>query len=893
MQTPTRTFPLFGIATLFLAIRATAADVSITADIDPESGRTPISPYVYGTNQDISDAPVTARRMGGNRITGYNWENNASNAGSDWYHSSDSFMTNGIPGNQANVPGISITSFHDRGLAAGVGYSIVTLPMAGYVARDKNGTVGTTEAAPSPRWAEVRNTKDGPLLASPDTSDGYVYTDELLRFLVDRYGSAASPRGIRAYAFDNEPDLWSSTHTRLHPSQPTCVELLSRSIDLARTVKRIDPAAETFGFVSYGFSGYYSFQGATDWATEQAKGAGRYRWFVDYFLDRMRQASESDGRRLLDVLDLHNYSEHAAGGVRVSETTDYGNIACNKGRLQAPRGLWDPTFVENSWIGQWFSSFLPLLPNVRASIDAFYPGTKLAFTEYNAGGEGHISGGIAQADYLGIFGRYGVYAANVWQLHSDATYSAAAFRLYRNYDGAGGTFGDLSVSARASDTAVASVHAALDSRDESKLHLILLNKNYDGTTTVACTIAGPRAYSSARWFAFDSTGPTISERPRIPSIVGNRFSVTLPGLTAAHLVLESTEHAPAIATQPRSRTTTSGAAVTFAVEAAGTAPLSYQWYRGGIALSGATAATLDLASAAPADAGLYDVAVSGADKTLSHPAVLGIVPPAGQRTAGAVTTRSEWQNIHHSNGATYDQFLLTGAAGTFTADPGEIARCSYLDENGSIVQVEMSGAGAITIVLDSATVAGPMAPALYNQSGIEYMKGKATVILAGADASTHFTIYSVGTATNPGVTRPDVNYARWANVAAAGIVSTDGGLGGIHQGNVAYNAEVGQTGLCAPTVTTVGSTVVVHDIAARGAAQPYLLFGPGGTADVKIAGSSLAQPNGDTITVEGLHRVTMGAGQDSCGRPAAAQPIATRLLDPAGADLTTTLVTGQ
>ncbi len=885
---PPPTFPRFAIVPLLFATGLFAADVSITVDIDPESDRTPISPYVYGTNQDIAGAPVTARRMGGNRITGYNWENNASNAGSDWYHSSDSFMTNGIPRDQANVPGISITDFHDRGLAAGVGYSIVTLPMAGYVARDKNGTVSAAEAAPSPRWAEVRNTKDGPLLASPDVSDGYVYTDELLRLLVDRYGPASSPRGIRAYAFDNEPDLWSHTHARLHPSQPTCVELLSRSIDLARTVKRIDPTAETFGFVSYGFSGYYSFQGAPDWATEQAKGAGRYRWFVDYFLDRMRQASTAEGRRLLDVLDLHNYSEHAAGGIRVSETTDYTNIECNKGRLQAPRGLWDPTFVENSWIGQWFSSFLPLLPNVRASMDAFYPGTKLAFTEYNAGGEGHISGGIAQADYLGIFGRYGVYAANLWQLHTDAAYSAAAFRLYRNYDGAGGTFGDLSVPARVSDNAIASAHAALDSRDESKLHLILLNKNYDGATTVAGTIAGPRTYSSARWFAFDSTGPAISERPRITSLAGNRFSVTLPALTAAHLVLESTERAPAIAAQPRSLGATSGNAVAFAVEATGTAPLAYQWYRGGVALPGATSATLTLPTAGPADAGLYDVAVSGVDRTLSQPAVLGIVPPAGQRTAGSVTTRDEWQNIHHANGATYDQFLLTGAAGTFTADPGQIARCSYLDENDSIVQVEMSGAGAITINLD--TPSGPMAPALYNQSGIQYMKGKATIILVGADQTTHFTIYSVGTATNPGVTRPDAAYAGWADIAVAGILSTNGGLGGIHQGNANYNATVGYTGLYAPNTTSVGGLVVVHGIAASGTAQPYLFFGPGGTAAIKIAGTSLAQPNGDAITVQGLAKVTMGAGQDSCGRAAPAQQIATRLLDPAGTDVTPQIV---
>ena len=39
---------------------------------------------------------------------------------------------------------------------------------------------------------------------------------------------------------------------------------------------------------------------------------------------------------------------------------------------------------------------------------------KIAITEYNYGGNNHISGAIAQADVLGIFGREGVFAANFW-----------------------------------------------------------------------------------------------------------------------------------------------------------------------------------------------------------------------------------------------------------------------------------------------------------------------------------------------------------------------------------------------------------------------------------------------------------------------------------------------
>ncbi len=381
-----------------------------------------------------------------------------------------------------------------------------------------------------------------------------------------------------------------------------------------------------------------------------------------------------------------------------------------------------------------------------------------------------------------------------------------------------------------------------------------------------------------------------------PSMTGCRYRCVATngvgaGATseAATLVVDSSAVPVIAATLPRTLRVVAGQAGSVEVTATGAS--SYQWYRGGQAVAGATAPKLAFASTSPAESGIYDVLVAGAGgEILSAPVVVGVVPAAGQRTAGAVVTRSEWQDIHHPNGAVYDQFLLTGAAGTFTADPGQIARMSYLDEDNSIVQVEMSGAGAITVNLANAT--GPMAPALYNQSGIVYMKGRATIILAGADVTTHFTIYSVGTATNPGVTRADATYAGWANVAAAGIISTDGKLGGIHQGNVAYQAAVGPTGLYAPEVTTVGGVAVIHGIAASDWAVPYLFFGAGGTVAVKIAGTDLAQPSGDSVTVGGLAQVQMGAGQDSCGRAAGALPVQGRLTDHAGTDVTTGLVRG-
>src|SRR5262245_55848698 len=55
-----------------------------------------ISPWIYGSNS-TNIVNRTFDRSGGNRMTGYNWENNASNAGADWYHHSDYGLSNNNP----------------------------------------------------------------------------------------------------------------------------------------------------------------------------------------------------------------------------------------------------------------------------------------------------------------------------------------------------------------------------------------------------------------------------------------------------------------------------------------------------------------------------------------------------------------------------------------------------------------------------------------------------------------------------------------------------------------------------------------------------------------------------------------------------------------------------
>ncbi|HHV29096.1 MAG TPA: PKD domain-containing protein [Clostridium sp.] len=507
----------------------------VNVKIDTSAERKAISPYIYGSNQDL-DATVTAKRFGGNRTTGYNWENNFSNAGSDWLHFSDTYLLQdgGVPKEEWDTPASVVTTFHDKALNKNIPYSIVTLQAAGYVSADGDGAVAEADTAPSARWKEVKFEKGAPFSLTPDTDDDYVYMDEFVNFLVNKYGNASTKTGIKGYSIDNEPALWSHTHSRIHPNNVTCEELIEKSVELSKVVKNVDPYAEIFGPALYGFAAYESLQSASDWETE---GEG-YRWFLDYYLDKMKEASEDEGKRLLDVLDVHWYPEATGGGARICFGEDIRNIETNKARLQAPRTLWDPTYIENSWIGQWKQNFLPLLPNIFDSIEQYYPGTKLAITEYDYGGGQHITGGIAEADVLGIFGKYGIYLATFWGDASN-NYTEAGINLYTNYDGKGGKFGDTSVKCETSDIEVSSAYASIVGEDEGKLHVILLNKSYDKPTTFNFSIDSSKEYTVGNVWAFDRGSADITPRTPIVDINDNTFTYTVPALTACHIVLEA------------------------------------------------------------------------------------------------------------------------------------------------------------------------------------------------------------------------------------------------------------------------------------------------------------------------------------------------------------------
>ncbi len=323
--------------------------------------------------------------------------------------------------------------------------------------------------------------------------------------------------------------------------------------------------------------------------------------------------------------------------------------------------------------------------------------------------------------------------------------------------------------------------------------------------------------------------------------------------------------APSITTQPTSQEVASGASATLSVAASGD-DLTYQWYTGNSGdtaspVAGATTGTLDTGVLTSSTS--FWVQITNAGGTAdSETAVVTVAAPSVPLVLdGSGDIAGE--NIQHANGNVFDQILLTGESVQLQAKPGQITRVSFMDVNEDIVQVEFSGNGTFTVTLDPATFLPPAIPPRYNQS-VEYVTGKPSVVIDGADANTFFSIFTVGkiNAFNQALFPEGQVYDAQADVALVEVVNSTG-LGGVQLSNTVFSGSTGRVGVDARGVS-IAVRLTVGDIDASGDAVPHLLFGdgsftvPAGNPGLRITGGDLLQTNSAAIVVAESGSTTAG-----------------------------------
>jgi len=337
----------------------------------------------------------------------------------------------------------------------------------------------------------------GKNVAGNDPNDAGVpadstYQQHWVQALVGKWG-AASGGGLRYYILDNEPSIWHSTHRDVHPTGASMDEVRDKILDYAAKIKAVDPSATVVGPEEWGWSGYLlsgydqQYGSLHGWSYLPDRAAHGNADYLPWLLDQLRQSAATTGQRPLDIFSVHYYPQGGEFGNDVSTLTQAL-------RNHSTRSLWDPNYVDESWI----NDRVQLIPRLRNWVNTYYfSDTKIAITEYNWGAESHINGATSQADILGIFGREGLDLATRWTTPDPSTPTYKAIQMYRNYDGLKSTFGDTSVLASAPNPDNLSAFAALRSSDGA-MTVMVVSKVLSGNTPVTVNLSNFSASGSAQ-----------------------------------------------------------------------------------------------------------------------------------------------------------------------------------------------------------------------------------------------------------------------------------------------------------------------------------------------------------------------------------------------------------
>ena len=509
------------------------ADVTVT--VDPTKTH-PISPWIYGINSfsSIPNAPhFTMDRMGGNRWTAYNWETNASNAGSDFNYQNDDFLSS------SSIPGEAVRPVIEADQNAGMA-SLMTVQLQGLVAGDESGPVSVANPPDLTRFKRLGFKKSlivsDPFTLTPPTTDSIVYMDEFVWAMDQKFPGmgifGANPTHPTFISLDNEPELWNSTHLELQDSTPVDSDsYIIKTINLTKAIKDQFPNAVIFGPVHYGFQGIYNWQGEF---TATPTGAD---WFPDRYLPRLKTASTTYGRPLVDVYDFHWYAEdYDSNGTRITNLSG-SNLTDAQVQLivQSPRNLWDPTFTDSGNSNRWINSELGnapinILGRLQSKINSEFAGMKMAITEYESGGWNHIAGTIAQADNLGIFGSQNLFAASFWPPSGTYDYALAGFRAFRGFDGANANFGDTSLQATSSNVQNVVVYASSDSSTPGRVVFVAINRSSSPQVTAINgeTLSGTASMYQMTAASAQGQNPVAPVAIGQMPVSGSSLTLTLP-----------------------------------------------------------------------------------------------------------------------------------------------------------------------------------------------------------------------------------------------------------------------------------------------------------------------------------------------------------------------------
>lgn len=507
--------------------------------VDASSERKPISPYIYGRNNSLSDnssSPLSQvdwefyrqagvrmfREGGGNNSTKYNWRRKLSSH-PDWYnnvyrHDWD-YAAQSL---EQNMPGT-------RGMWS--------FQLIGYAAANRDNNFNDWEFNGSQWWEGVNNNWAGG--GGPEEGEGdpdlYLMPwppDSTVGILDQWFGDGGldlDESMFQYWSMDNEVEIWSGTHDDIMPVQISAEAFMNIYFDVAKKARVKFPDIKIVGPVPANEWQWYNWNNSK--ITYQN---ARYTW-LEYFIKRIADEQAASGIRLLDVLDVHFYPyendpEDIVQLHRVWFDENYNYPGANGVKVSGP-GEWDNSITKEYIFKRcrdWMEEHL--------GIDH---GVGLSISEMGIQSDDPNIVAIWYASTLGVFADNGVEIFTPWYWEIGMSEVLHLFSRYAQ---------DISVSSVSDLETFVSSYSSISTNLDS-MTVILVNRSFSEVQNVTVHMnnfsIGDGAYSSLMLDdlpgneTFESHTSNALEAG-IVSVQDDSFTISLPALSITAVILDGT-----------------------------------------------------------------------------------------------------------------------------------------------------------------------------------------------------------------------------------------------------------------------------------------------------------------------------------------------------------------
>ncbi len=268
-----------------------------------------------------------------------------------------------------------------------------------------------------------------------------------------------------------------------------------------------------------------------------------------------------------------------------------------------------------------------------------------------------------------------------------------------------------------------------------------VNAGQTATFNVAATGTSPMTYQWSKNSVAISgaTSSTYSTPAETTSDNSAKFTVAVSNSagsaasSAAILTVNAVVTAPAISTQPASQTVLAGQTATFSVSATGTSPMTYQWSKNGVAISGANSSSYTTPAEISSDnsAKFTAVVTNSAGSATSNAATLTV--SAGTLILNSSVSSLSFGNVNVSSPATQNVTLTNTGNSAVTVSAVTLA--------GAGISASGVSTGLILNPAQTATLA-----VTFNPSGAGSVTGNVTVASNASNSPDAVTLTGTGVA---------------------------------------------------------------------------------------------------------------------------------------------------